>query len=437
VSIEVVTLLLFGSMALLLALGLPVAFAFGGTAIIFVLWLWGPEGLSIVSFHAIDLMSTIVMVAIPLFIFMACVLERSGLADALYSTMHLWLGPLRGGLAMGTVLICTIFAAMSGGSAAGTITMGIIALPAMLKRNYNKRIATGPIMAGGALGILIPPSVPMIFYGVMAQMSVGQLFMGGILPGLILSSLFCLYIGIRSWLQPDLAPSVPPEERVSWRGKFVLLRGIVLPALLIFSVLGSIFLGVATPTEAAAVGAFGSLVCAAVHRRLNRKLVTEAGLRTLRMTCMVMWILVGAFCYTVTYNALGGQELIRNLLIGLEVNRWFILIAMQLTYFFLGMILEPLAIIMLTVPVYLPVITQLGFNPLWFGILFFVNMEMAFLTPPFGFTLFYMRALAPKEITMGDIYRSIIPFVTLQAIGLAIVMIFPQLALWLPSLMLR
>ena len=287
------------------------------------------------------------------------------------------------------------------------------------------------------MGILIPPSVPMIFYGVMAQLSVGQLFMGGVFPGLILSTLFCLYIGIRSWLQPDLAPSVPPEERVGWLEKFALLRGIILPALLIFGVLGSIFLGVATPTEAAAVGAFGSLVCAAVHRRLNWKLVTEAGLRTLRMTCMVMWILVGAHCYTVTYNALGGQELIRNLLMGLEVNRWTILIAMQLTYFFLGMILEPLAIIMLTVPVYVPVIIQLGFNPLWFGILFFVNMEMAFLTPPFGFTLFYMRALAPKEITMGDIYRSIIPFVALQAIGLAIVMIFPQLALWLPSLMLR
>ena len=229
---------------------------------------------------------------------------------------------------------------------------------------------------------------------------------------------------------------MPLEETVSWREKVILLRAIILPVLLVFMVLGSIFFGIASPTESAAVGAIGSLLCAALHRRLNWKVISEGAMTTLKLTSMVMWILIGSKCFTAVYIALGGQEVVNNFITSLEVNRWVILIAMQFSLFFLGMIMDPLGIIMITVPIYIPIITQLGFNPLWFGIVFTVNTEMAFLTPPFGFTLFYMKALVPKGITMGDIYRSIIPFVLLQATGLILVIIFPQLALWLPSKMI-
>lgn len=436
-NIEVITLLLFGSMALLLALGLPVAFAFGGTAIVFFVWLWGPESLFIVSFQAMDLMGTIVMVSIPLFIFMACVLQHSGLADALYSTMHLWLGPLRGGLAMGTVLICTIFAAMSGLSAAGTVTMGLVALPNMLQRGYDKNIAIGCIMAGGALGVLIPPSIVAIVYGLIAGVSIGKLFIAGVFPGLLLSSLFIIYIGIRCYFNPKLGPSLPPEEWASWGKRFSSLRTTILPALLVISVLGSIFLGLATPTEAASVGAFGSLVCAAIHRKFNLKLLKESAFATLKLTCMVQWIVFTAYIFADVYQGIGARELIEHMFMSLQVSRWVILAIMMATFFILGCFIDIFGILFITCPVFLPVAASLGFDPVWFGILYVLSVEMAYLTPPVGGNLFFMKALVPKGITMGDIYRSVTPFVLLQATGLLLVILFPQIALWLPSLVLK
>jgi len=436
------TILLFGSMVLLLMLGLPLTFALGGVAVVFTFFLWGEGALNMVGLAINSVQMSFILVCTPLFIFMGNILERAGIADALFEAMYHWVGPLPGGLAMGTVFICTIFAAMAGVSSVATVTMGLIALPAMLRRNYNKTIAMGSIMAGGALGPLIPPSVTMIIYGFMAEMSIGQLFIGGIIPGLILSSLFCLYIGIRCSLQSHLGPPVPLEETVSWRQKLLLLRGLILPVFLIFSIMGSIFLGIASPSEAAAVGALGALICAAINRRLTWNLFKDACYRTLRMGGMVLWIVIGAKCFTAAYSALGGQQLMRNLIAALAVNRWVVLIAMMASLFFLGMILDVIGIIFITVPVYVPVIVDLGFNPLWFGILFFVNMEMAYLTPPFGFNLFYMRAVTPdvgitKGITMGDIYRAIIPFVAIQMTVLILVLLFPQLALWLPSLMIK
>ena len=436
-SIEVITLLLFSSIALLFALGLPIAFAFGGVAVIFILWLWGPGGLSIISFHAVDMMSTILMIAIPLFIFMACVLEHSGLADALYTTIHLWLGSLRGGLAMGTVLICTLFAAMSGLSAAGTVTMGIIALPHMLQRGYDKGIAIGCIMAGGALGVLIPPSVVMIVYGLIAGVSIGKLFIAGIFPGLLLSSLFIIYIGIRCYLNPRLGPSLPPEERAGWGKRFISLRTIILPALLVISVLGSIFLGLATPTEAASIGALGSLVCAAIHRKFNWKLLKESAFTTLKLTCMVMWIVYAAYVFAAVYQGIGAPKLIQHLFMDLQVSRWVIIAIMMACFFVLGCFVDIFGILFITCPVFLPVAISLGFDPVWFGILYVLSVEMAYLTPPVGGNLFYMKALVPKGITMGDIYSSVIPFVLLQAVGLFLVILFPQIALWLPSLVFK
>jgi len=434
-SIEVITLLIFGTLFLLLAIGVPVAFALGTVGVGYTVFLWGPPSLFNMAVIIFKNMSSGVLLAIPLFLLMANFLQHSGIADTAYGAIHRWMGPVRGGLAMGTVLICTVFAAMSGVSGAATVTMGLIAIPSMLKRNYDKRIAVGCVAAGGVLGIVIPPSVIMILYASVTRESVGGLFFGGIIPGLMIAAGHITYIGIRSYLQPHMAPSIAPEERVGMREKLVSLRAIVLPVLLILLVLGSIWTGAATPTEAAGVGALGALICVVIYRRANWQVLNDSIRTTLRITCMVMWIVAAATAFNSLYVAIGARELVTDLILSLEVNRWIILIGMQLTLFFFGCIMDDYAIVMLCAPIYVPIIKILGFDPLWFGILFILNMQMAYLTPPYGFNLFYLKGIVPKGVTMGDIYRSIVPFVLLQGTGLVLVMIFPQLALFLPNKM--
>jgi len=379
-----------------------------------------------------------VMIAVPLFMFMANILERSGLADDLYTAFHIWMGPIRGGLAIGTIIICTAMAAMSGVSAAAVLTMGIIAVPAMIKRNYNKSIVLGSVMAGGALGQLIPPSILMVLYGGVAGISVGKMFMGGVFPGLLLSGLFIVYIAIRAFLQKRLAPALPIEERrqISWKTKFVSLKAIVLPVLLIIGVLGSIFQGIATPTEAAAIGAIGSVLCGLIYRRLTWEILKIACLNTLKSSCMVMWIMIGSFLFVSFYFGAGGAEFVKETLVGLKVSRWVIIIGMQMILFILGSLMDPAGIVLLCTPLYVPIIKALGFDPLWFGVLFIVNLEMSYLTPPFGYNLFYMKSIAPEGVSMADIYKSVWPFVMLQATGLILCMIFPTIILWLPGLMI-
>jgi tripartite ATP-independent transporter DctM subunit len=436
-SIELITILLFGALIFFLILGLPLAFVLGGVGVVGCYFLWGSKGLFVAAAQAYGAMGKFTLLAIPLFVFMAMILERAGVADDLYTMMHRWMGPLRGGLAIGTVLICTIFAAMAGISGAATVSMGVIALPAMLKRNYDKVIAMGCISGGGALGILIPPSVPMILYATLTGESVGGLFAGGVFPGLLLALLFILYIGIRCFLQPSLGPALPPEERASWEEKIASLKAVVLPSLLIFLVLGSIYAGVCTPTESATLGVLGAVFSAAVYRRLTWSLIKEACYRTANLTAMIIWILIGAYCFTSVYTGTGAHELMENLLLAIPGGRYVVLFTMQVIFFILGCILDPAGIIMICTPVFVPVIKSLGFDPLWFGVLFIMNMEMGYLTPPFGFNLFYMKAIAPKGITMEDIYRSIVPFVFLQGIGLIVVILFPEIALWLPRQMTR
>lgn len=436
-SVELITVLMFVSLVILLITGIPVAFALGATAVIFALLLWGPNSLQVMSASMYTYMNNFILVCVPLFIFMANVLERSGLADDLYSSMHKWFGPVRGGLAVGTVIICTVFAAMSGVSATGTVTMGLIALPSMLKRGYDQSISMGSIMAGGALGVLIPPSVAFIVYCLFANQSVGSMFLGGIFPGLLLSSLFIIYIVIRCGLRPSLGPPLPLEDRAGWLDKFKSLKAIILPVLLVVAVLGSIFSGMATPTEAAAVGAFGSIICAVIYRRLNLKDLGEASLGTLKTTCMVLWVMGAAVAFSAIYTGLGATDLIRNTMSNVAINKWIIMIGMQMSLFILGCFLDPGGIMMITLPIYVPIVDGLGFNLVWFGVLFVMNMEMGYLTPPFGFNLFFMRGVAPKHITMSDIYRSVWPFVGLQALGLILVMIFPQISLYLPDLLMK
>jgi len=432
-SIELITVLLFATMLVLLALGLPLSFALGGTGVIFIFFLWGPVALLNAPVTVVGQMRTFVLIAIPLFIFMAMILERAGIADELYELMYRWMGGLRGGLAMGTVLICTLFAAMAGISGAATVTMGLIALPSMLKRGYNKQIAVGCIAAGGALGVLIPPSVMMVLYALFAEESVGRLFAGGVFPGLLLSSLFIIYIGIRSFLQPELCPALPEDQRATWKEKFTSLKAVILPMVLVVAVLGSIFGGVATPTEAAAVGVIGAFLCSIILRRFTWKGLGVATVRTMRLTSMILWIVVGATIFVHIYTAVGAQDLVRNIIIALPVAPVVILIGIQLTFFIMGMFLDPAGIVMLTAPVFVPVAVSLGWDPIWFGILYAINMEMGFLTPPFGVNLFYLKGIVPKDVTMADIYRAIVPFVGLQAIGLIIVILVPQIAVWLPN----
>jgi tripartite ATP-independent transporter DctM subunit len=429
------TAVFFAAMFACLAIGVPIAIALGGLSAILVLIFWGPNALSMLVLKAYGNTSSFEFLAIPLFVYMANMLERSGIAEDLYETMHRFVGGRRGGLAAGTVVICTIFAAMAGISGAATVSMGILALPAMLSRGYSKQLALGSVAAGGSLGILIPPSVTMIIYGLISQTSVGKLYAGGVLPGLLLSLLFIAYILVRAHLQPELAPALPVSERFTWRQKLVSLTGLIFPVLLVVSVLGAILSGFTSVSEAAAVGAFGSIIAALFKRGFNWRMFREAAETTLLVSCLIFWIIIGASAFSTLYTAMGASSLIKDAVIGLEVNRYVILVTMMGVLILLGMVLDTVGIMMITVPVFVPIILSLGFDPVWFGVLFIINMEIGFLTPPFGYNLFYLRGVAPKEVTMLDIYRSIVPFVLLMLLGLGLCIAFPKIILLLPELL--
>jgi tripartite ATP-independent transporter DctM subunit len=435
ISIELATGLLFGLFIFLILTGLPLVFSLGAAAVVGTYFLWGPNALHLAAIRAYSAATSFLLLAIPLFIFMGCMLERSGIAKALYDMMHKWLGGIRGGLAVGTVLVCAIFAAMVGVSGAATVTMALVALPPMLKYGYSKYLSVGTIAAGGALGVLIPPSVLMIVLGLYTNTSIGRLFAGGIAAGLLLVILFALYILIASFIKPSIGPAVPVEERANLREKLISLKAVGLPIVLIVLVLGSLIGGMATPSEAAGVGAAGSLLCAAAARQLNWAAVREASLTTLRLSAMVMWIVFAANIFTALYTAIGAEQLVRDALSIMPGGRWGVIIGMQIIWFIMGCFLDPLGIMIITAPLFFPIAMQLGFDPVWFGILFVVNMEMAFLTPPFGFNLFYLRGVVPKGVTMGDIYRSVMPFIALQGLALILIMIFPQLILFLPNML--
>ena len=426
------TILIFGMLLFLLAIGVPLVFCFGMTAITFIALQWGMPALYQVAITAFGEWTSFLLLAAPLFVLMANILERSGVAEDLYDMMYMWLGGIRGGLAIGTIAICAIFAAMSGISAVATVTMGLIALPSMIKRNYDPKMAVGSVAAGGTLGILIPPSVIMILYGALTGASVGKLFVAGLIPGILLAVLFMAYIAVVCFFKPVLGPPVPLEERFTWKEKLKSTKGAILPVGLIFMVLGLIYMGVATPTEAAGLGAFGSFVVLIINKRFSWAIVKEALEKTCRLSGMVLWILLSAKCFSQVYTALGASDLILNIFSNLELNRWVILIGMQIVLIIMGMFMDPGGIIMICTPIFVPLAQSLGFDLIWFGILFTINMELGYITPPFGFNLFYMKNLAsPLGIDMTTIYRSVIPFVVLDIVGLILIMLFPDIALWL------
>jgi len=424
---------MFVSLIVFMLSGAGLAFVLGAIAFISTILLWGPSALVVAVLNTFETMTSESLMAIPLYVLMASILQKSSIIDALYDAMETWFARVNGGLAVGTIAICTILAAMTGVVGAAVAAMGILALPSMLKRGYHPPLALGAICAGGTLGILIPPSVVTIVYAITAQISIGKMFAAGIVPGLILAGGYIAYIVVRTWINPELAPKPEEVEAIPLRVKLGKLKSLILPAFVVVGVLGSIYAGIATPTEAAAVGVLGAAVSALVTRRFSLTMLSDSATDTLRVTAMILWITIGARAFISTFVATGGADSLLNFVETLEASRWLVLGAMVLILIFLGLFLDEIGIILLCVPVFLPIITALDFDPLWFGVLFMITAQMAYITPPFGYTLFYLKGVLPEGIGIGQVYRGVIPFFLIQVVVLVLFALFPGLVTWLPE----
>lgn len=437
-SIGWITLLLVLLFIAVLLAGLPLAFSTGSVAVLFTLLLFGPDTLLLIVTRIFTMMNNFILVAVPLFIFMACILESSGVAEDLFRTVYVWSGRVRGGLAIATVIACVIMAAMVGIIGAEVTTFGLIALPAMFNRGYDKRLALGSVCCGGALATLIPPSVVFIMFGLVAGVSVGKLYIAGILPGVLVTSLYSGYILIRAYINPALAPEAPPEERnIPFKKKVSMLTRLILPGFIVVAVLGTIYLGIATPTEAAGTGSVGAIISAAVYRKLNWKMIKDGAIRTMKITCMLIWLFFGATAIIGFYTLAGGTEFVAKALLGLPLGRVGILVIMQLIWIVLGCFLDWIGILLLTVPLFLPIMQDLEFDLVWMGVLYCLNMQISYISPPFGPGVFYLKAVTPEDITIGEIFRSTMPFFLLLVCAIILVNLFPQIALWLPSTMIK
>jgi len=432
-STELVTVILFGGLIFLLTIGVPVVFALGSISILVAFIQGGSNDLFIVATTTYRQITDFGLMSIPLFLLMGNFLLHSGISDRLFKALNHWLSGLRGGLALVSVGVCVALA-MCGGFGPGILMMGLIAVPAMLKQKYNKSLALGSVMAGGVLGEIIPPSIIMIIFAYISRVSIGRLFFGGAIPGFITAFMYILYISIRCYFQPHLAPKTTGD--ILWKERIRSLKEIILPAMLIVLVLGAIFFGIATPSEAAGVGAAGSCLICIIYRKLTLKVMLDACLETMKISGMALWILVAATLFGVVYTMAGAQSLVMEMVQGAELNRWVIFAAMQFILLIFGAFMDDYAVITICAPIFMPVAVFLGFDPIWFSIIFILNMQVAYLTPPFGWALILMRGVAPPEIHTKDIWRSIPPFVAIQLLVLVLTMLFPQLALWLPEKMM-
>lgn len=437
ISLETLAIMMIPAMLVLVMVGCPVFAAVGGVAVIFGFLGGGLTLLSLFPDRCYTLMTSFPFEAVGLFIFMGAILERSGVADRLYSGFHLLMGSLRGGLLVATMILCVLFAACTGVSAASVVAIGLIALPSMMARGYDKQLASGTICAGGGLGVIIPPSIMLVLYGPTAAVSVAKLFMAAIIPGLILGGIYLLYIIIRCARNPKLGPPLPPEERkISKRRLLATLSVSLFPTLaLILAVLGSIFFGIASPTEAAAVGVIGSLVICAAYRRLNWKSARSFIEFTIRTTAMVLVIALCAGFFTTVFLGIGGGTMIENWVRGLHLSAHGVTFLLLGIIFILGMFMDWVGILLIFLPLSVPIVAGYNIDPLWFAILFCITLQISYVTPPFSYSVFYLRGIAPPEVTLGDIYKGVMPFIPLQLIGLAIFYLFPQTCLWLPALM--
>ncbi|OSQ35661.1 TRAP transporter large permease [Thalassospira mesophila] len=435
-SYEMIALLMFASMMLLLLTGKRVFGAIGVVAVLFSLALWGDGGSEMAFSAAMKLMKWYPLLTLPLFIYMGYMLSESGIADDLYRMFHVWMGPVRGGLAIGTIVLMVAISAMNGLSVAGMAIGASIAMPELLRRGYDKIMVTGVIQAGSSLGILVPPSVVLVLYGMIARQPVGQLWLAGVFPGLMMAGLFVLYIAVRCWLKPEMGPALSREERaaVSWSEKISLLKAGLIPLFIFFSMTGLFLMGYTSLVESSAVGALAATLAAIFKRRLTSHVMEETLRKTLSITCMFMWIILAALCFGAVFDGLGAVRAIENFFVGeMGWGPWQILILMQVSFIIMGMFLDDTAMLVIVAPLYVPLVGHLGFDLVWYGVLYTITCQIAYMTPPFGYNLFLMRAMAPPEVTLKDIYQSITPFVLIMVLALILVMAFPQIALWLPG----
>ncbi|RCK51185.1 C4-dicarboxylate ABC transporter [Thalassospira profundimaris] len=435
-SYEMIALLMFASMMLLLLTGKRVFGAIGFIAVVFSLALWGDGGSEMAFSAAMKLMKWYPLLTLPLFIYMGYMLSESGIADDLYRMFHVWMGPVRGGLAIGTIVLMVAISAMNGLSVAGMAIGASIAMPELLRRGYDKIMVTGVIQAGSSLGILVPPSVVLVLYGMIARQPVGQLWLAGVFPGLMMAGLFVLYIAVRCWLKPDMGPALSREERaaVTWSEKVSLLKAGLIPLFIFFSMTGLFLMGYTSLVESSAVGALAATLAAIFKRRLTSHVMEETLRKTLSITCMFMWIILAALCFGAVFDGLGAVRAIENFFVDqMGWGPWQILILMQVSFIVMGMFLDDTAMLVIVAPLYVPLVGHLGFDLVWYGVLYTITCQIAYMTPPFGYNLFLMRAMAPPEVTLKDIYQSITPFVLIMVLALVLVMAFPQIALWLPD----
>jgi tripartite ATP-independent transporter DctM subunit len=439
-SAEFITIGMFVGLLIGLFLGHPLAFVLGGLAVIFGYLGWGPSSFYMFLNQTWGIMDNYILVCIPLFIFMAQLLDQSGVAEELFDTMRYLFGPVRGGLAIAVVVVSTLFGACTGIIGASVVTMGLLSMPVFLKHGYSKRLASGSVCAGGTLGILIPPSIMLVVMADQAALSVGKLFAGAIVPGLILSGLYMSYILIRCLLKPEDGPALSLEERAAMPGKKLalkVLKSMVPPTILILGVLGSIFAGIATPTEAAGVGAILAFGMTLAYGKFTWKGLTQAVVNTAKTTSMVIVILVGAACFSGVFMGSGGGDVVKEFIYGLGFGKWGTFIVMMIILFFLGMFIDWIGIIMITFPLFLPIAQDLGFDKVWFVVTIAVMLQDSFLTPPFGYALFYLKGVAPPEVTTSDIYWGAFPFWRLMEVGLIICVIWPPTILWLANTLVK
>ncbi|TYR32069.1 TRAP transporter large permease subunit [Mesorhizobium microcysteis] len=436
-SSEFITLFMFASMLLLMATGQRVFGVIGFVGAVAALWLWG-KGSAELPFNAsIQVMNWFPLITVPFFVFMGYMLSESGIASNLYRMFHVWFGGLRGGLALGTMGLMVLISCMNGLSVAGMAIGATVALPQLLARGYDKRMVTGVIQGGSSLGILLPPSIVLVLYAMIARQPVLQLWLAGIVPGLLMATLFTVYIWWRCHRNPELGPAIPAEElaAIPRAEKLKLLTAGLLPLGIFGAIMGLFMTGVTSLVESSVMGAVLATLAALVTGRLNRTVLEETTRKSLAVSCMFLWIILGALCFSAVYDGLGAVRAIEALLLNTwDLGPWEILIMMMASFIILGIFLDDTAMLVIVAPLYIPLVRSLGFDPIWFGVLYTITCQIAYITPPFGYNLFLMRAMAPPEISLGDIYRSIWPFFFLMIATMVLIMIFPQIALWLPNL---
>lgn len=426
---------MFPALIILIFLGFPVAFAMMLTALGFGLARFGDTLIYQFAQRVDDVATNYVLGAIPLFVFMGAILERAGIAERLFDALYMWTRRLPGGLAVAALLMCTIFAAASGVVGATETLVGMLAIPAMMKRNYHPRLMAGTICGGGSLGTVIPPSIPVIVLAPMATLPIGDLMAGILIPGLMMSGLFIIYIVIASTVRPDYAPRDEEVDPRSLREKLVFtLTALVPPAFLIFTVLGTLFLGLATPTEAAACGSFGVLVLAVLYRQLTLKILFHAALQTISLTAMILAIVLAGGMFSGVFFASGGMGAVQGILRSFGLDAWSVIAIILLIAFLLGFIVDLISVVLILIPISLPLLRIYQVDPLWFSIVFLIMLQTSYLTPPMSPSIFYLKAIAPPEIRLTDMYRGVIPFIVCQLIVLGLVLTFPQLATWMPEL---